>query len=52
MGAGAAGFAAVYSMYDPRILRELGYTRICAYGVLSECLGQYAWNTAVKPMMA
>ena len=52
MGAGAGGSMAVYAAYDPRILRELGYSRVAAYGMASEAIGAYAYNNVVKPMMA
>lgn len=52
LAAGGAGQMAVYSAYDPRILRELGYTRVASYGMAAEALGTYAYNNMVKPMMA
>ena len=52
MGTGAAGSMAVFAAADPRILRELGYSQVAMYGILSESLGSYAYNQFVKPMMA
>ena len=52
IAAGGAGQMAVYSAYDPRILRELGYTKVAGYGMAAEALGSYAYQNVVKPMMA
>ena len=50
--AAGAGQCAIYAAYDPRILNELGYSKVAAYGMASEALGTYAYNQIVRPMMS
>ena len=47
-GAGSAG---AWAAMDPRILNQLGDTKAIGYGLVSESVGSWAYNTMVKPMM-